>query len=294
MALENGNNGTGMIMPVSPMYGGYGGGYGGGFGLGGDWAWILLLLLINGNGWGFGGFGGMMGMGMADGMMLYPWMNQAEITTQGFQNQALNTQISGLQSAVTSGFGDVQLGIAGINQNLCQTGNGIVSAVNGAQNAIAQQLYTNEIGSLNRSFAEQSANAQGFNAVQGQLAKCCCDNQLATVQTQNIVQVEAAANRAASSADTQKIMDKLCQLEIDNVRNELSASHREIATLQNQLNMAAAREDNARQTQQIENYIRPQINPAYVVPNPYAYNFLPQNGWNNCCNNGCNSGCGSF
>ena len=55
-------------------------------------------------------------------------------------------------STVTSGFGDVQLGLAGVNQNICQTGNNITGAVrdgfytaeigaNGRQMANMQQLY---------------------------------------------------------------------------------------------------------------------------------------------------------
>ena len=75
---------------------------------------------------------------------------------------------------------------------------------------------------------------------------------------------------------------------------ELQAERRENDNLRTQLNMAnlAASQtaqtsrllaDNAAQTQAIENYVRPQINPAYVVPNPYAYNYFP--GWGN--NNGC-------
>lgn len=87
MAITDESNG--MVMPVAPMYGGGYGNNGGFGGMGGDWAWIILLLLLAGNGgWGFGGgFGGMGGFA-ADGAMLYPWMNQAEITTQGFQNSA--------------------------------------------------------------------------------------------------------------------------------------------------------------------------------------------------------------
>lgn len=52
MALTENGNSNGMIMPVAPMYGGYGGN--GGFGFGGDWAWILLLLVLGG---GCGNFG---------------------------------------------------------------------------------------------------------------------------------------------------------------------------------------------------------------------------------------------
>lgn len=91
---------NGMVMPVGPMYAG--GGFGGGMGgFGGDWGWIILLLLVCGNGWGgFGGFGGMGGFA-ADGAALYPWMNQAEITTGGFQNAATNQAISSTFLRVT-------------------------------------------------------------------------------------------------------------------------------------------------------------------------------------------------
>ena len=134
MALNNENGTTMLVQPAG--LGGYGNG--GGF-FGGDWAWIILLLLIGGGGWGFGGGfgGGMMWPMMMGGAMggfgldyLYPWLNNSQHISDGFRDQQLQTSINGLQNSVTSGFGDVQLGIAGINQNICQTGNGIVSAIN--------------------------------------------------------------------------------------------------------------------------------------------------------------------
>ena len=205
MALTD--NGNGMYMPVAPAYSG---GFGNGFG--GDGWWIILLLLCGWGGMGFGGFGGwggMMGLGYD-----FPWLLNGQNginnnVSGGFRDQMLQNSITSVGDKVASGFGDVQLGIAGLNNAICQTGNGI-----------SQQLYNNEIASLNRSFSEQTANTQGFNGLQGQLAQCCCDNRLATVQTQNVVQVEAAASRAAASDNTQKILDKLCQLELDGAKRE--------------------------------------------------------------------------
>ena len=97
MALENGSNE--MVMPVSPMYGNGGNGA-----FGGDWAWIILLLLL---GWGNNGngFGG-------GNNSLYPWMNQADITQSGFQNQALQTQLSALQSTMNQCCCDNRLATA--------------------------------------------------------------------------------------------------------------------------------------------------------------------------------------
>ena len=299
-----------MAYPVMPMMGGYGG-YGNGFG--GDWSWILILFLFAAMGGGFGnGFGGFGGDGA------FPWLFNGQQginanTNAGFNQAATASAIGDLSNAVTSGFGDVQLGIAGVNQNICQsTGQiqnalcngfaGTTAAVTAAQNGITQQMYTNEIANLNRSFAEQTANTAAINGVSSQLADCCCENRLATQALQAVVQQENCADREALNngvrdiitsqvAGTQRILDKLCD-------QELAAERRENDQLRQQLNMAnlsasqtaqTARllADNAAQTQQIENYVRPQINPAYIVPNPYAYNFSPYGGWNGngCCNN---------
>lgn len=162
MALTDENN---MVMPVSPMYGNNGfGGMGGDFG-----SWIILFLIFGMfGGWG-NGFGGC-GFGNDGG--LYPWMNQSNQINGGFRDQMISSQINGIQSAVTSGFGDTALGIAGINQNICQTGNGVVNAVTGAQSALTQQMYANQLADLERSFAAQTASTQGMNNLQTQLAQC--------------------------------------------------------------------------------------------------------------------------
>ena len=245
-----------LYMPVAPAYSAGGNG-GFGFGDGNGW-WLILLLLVCGNGlWGGfgGGMGGMMwpmmmgGMGAGMGLdYLYPWLNNSEHISGGFRDQQIQSSITGLQNSVTSGFGDVQLGIAGVNQNICQTGNGIVNAITGAQNAVSQQLYSNELASLNRSFAEQTANMQGFNGVQAQLAQCCCDNRAAVADTKFTIATEACTTRQANNDNTQKILDKLCQLELDGVRRELSAEQRENANLRSDLMYARGQASQVEQT----------------------------------------------
>lgn len=297
MALTEEGSNNGFYMPVAPAYGG---GYGnnGGF-FGGDWAWILLLLLIGGNGWGGFGMGGMMwpmmmgGMGAGYGLdYLYPWLNNSQHISDGFRDQNLQTSIGALQNSVTSGFGDVQLGIAGVNQAICQTGNGITAAVTGAQNALAQQLYTNEIGSLNRSFAEQQANAQGFNGLQSQLAQCCCDNRLAAAENKYVLATEACATRTASAEQTrdiidaqtrgtQAILDKLCALELDGVKGQLAQAQRENVGLQNQLNMATMQASQAAQNAFISQGFANEVDALYnrlnscPVPTTPVYGRTP-------------------
>lgn len=226
------NNGTSMYMPVAPAYGyGYGNGNGGGL-FGGDLWGFLLVLLLCGNGmWGgFGGLGGgmmwpmmMNGMGAGYGLdYLYPWLNNSEHISDGFRDQQIQSTLGTIQNGITTGF-------AGVQQSLCSGFAGVNATVNGAQNAIAQQLYGNEIANLNRSFAEQTANAQGFNTVQSQLAQCCCDNRLATCQTQNLIQADGEATRNAILTGVQSIKDQLCQDKIDSKNDEIAQLRQTIA-----------------------------------------------------------------
>ena len=81
-------------------------------------------------------------------------------------------------------------------------------------------MYNNEIANLNRSFDAQTAVSQGFNNVQAQLAQCCCDNRAATQDVKYTIATEACATRAANTQNTQAILDKLCQLELDGYKRE--------------------------------------------------------------------------
>ncbi len=296
------SEGTNMYMPVAPAYG-YGGGNGNGNGWGGDGWWIILLLLLCGNGM-WGGFGGgmmwpMMMGGMGAGMgldYLYPWLNNSEHISDGFRDQQLQSSVTGIQNAVTTGFGNVQ-------NALCQGFAGTTAAVTGAQNAIAQQLYGNEIANLNRSFAEQTANAQGMTALQAQLAQCCCDNRLATNDLRYTIATEECATRNNSTQNshdiidaqtrgTQAILDKLCSLELDNYRRE----NDQLRTQLNMANLAASqtaqtaelRASQATTANQLVNELR-----SCPIPSQPVYGNQPifqcsGSAWNN---NGCGCGC---
>lgn len=212
MAFEE-NNGN-MYMPVAPAYGNNGG-----FGGDNGW-WIILLLLACNGGWGFGGgFGGYGAMmGGFGGMYEFPWLLAGQNginanTNAGFDHAATQAAIGDLSTAVNTGFGNVAT-------QLCGGFAGVNATINGAQNAIAQQMYTNQIADLERSFAAQTANTQGMTAIQAQLARCCCDNKSATQDVKYTIATEACANRANSTANTQAILDKLCQLELDGYKRE--------------------------------------------------------------------------
>lgn len=275
MALDE-SNGIPATMLVGPT--GYGGNQGGFFG-NGDLSWLILLMLC---GWGgFGGFGGWGGMGGFGNMQLgydFPWLlnGQQGINNNvsgGFRDAQLHDSITSVRDGVSNlatqlcgCCGDMQMsmanGFSGVNQNLsngfygvqqalCNGFAGTTAAVTGAQNAIAQQLYANEIGSLNRSFAEQTANAQGFNGVQAGIADLRY-----TEATENCATRTASAQNTrdiidAQTRGTQAILDKLCALELDGVKGQLAAAQRENLSLQNAVNMATMQASQTAQTAQI-------------------------------------------
>ena len=215
-------NGTPFYMPVAPAGGNGFGGFGGADG--GMWLILLFILLLGGN-----GFGG--GMGNNG---LYPWMNQTEQINNGFRDQAIGANIGNVSNGITSGFGDIQTalcgGFAGVNASIANA----------------------NTADLERSFAAQSAVTSGFSSLQAQLAECCCRNNLATVQTQNIVQSEGAATRLAIQNQTQQILDKMCQQEID----ALKAQN---LSLQNQLNIANLAASQTAQSQYLIDKLTPVV-----------------------------------
>ena len=275
-------SGTGMVMPVAPMYGG---GYGnGGFGgFGGDWGWIILLLLCAGGGWGMGGFGGGFG-NMALGYD-FPWLLNGQNginnnVSDGFRDAQLHDSVTSVRDGV-SNLATQLCGCCGDIQNtLCSGFAGVTASVTGAQNALSQQMYSNEIASLNRSFAEQTANTAGFNGVQSAL----CDIRYGSAtNTRDIID--------SQTRGTQAILDKLCALELDGYK-------RENDNLRQQLNMADLRASQTAQNAFISQGFANEVDALYnrlnscPVPTTPVYGRTPIFTCNN--QQGCGCGCGSF
>lgn len=270
MTSENGNNG--MVMPVAPFYSS-GGSNGGGFGFGGDGGWLFLILLIALCG-GWGGFGG--GLNGGGAAEMYPWMHQSDLTSSGFRDQMINDNITSIRD-----------GVYGINNQLCTGFAGVTAAVTNAQNAIAQQMYSNTIADMERSFNVQSA-----------LQNCCCENRAGLADVKYTVATESCATRTADATNTrdiidsqtrgtQAILDKLCSLELDGYK-------RENDNLRSQLNMATLRESQTAQNALIQQGFSDEVDALYTrlsncpVPSTPVYGRTPIFTCPN--NNGC--GCG--
>lgn len=285
MALTDGN-GSDMVMPVAPLYGG-GYGSGGGFGnsgFGGDWGWIILLLLIGwgNNGWGGNGFGGGMGGFAADGAALYPWMNQAEITSDGFRDQMLNNNVTSIRDS-----------IGNLSTQLCNCCGDVQMALCNGFAGVEQGANARQIANMQTAFGMQTAMNQGFNSLGSQFADCCCENRLGLANLANVVQTENCADRqalnegvrdiiASQTAGTQRILDQLCADKID-------AKNDEIAQLRHELLYSRGQASQVVQNSAIINGIYDRLNqcPVGTVP---VYGEQPIF---TCNNNGCGCGCGS-
>lgn len=258
-----------------------------GFGGDGSWWIILLFLCLFNGGWGNnGGFGGGSNGGAGG---LYPWMNQAEITSDGFRDQMIN-----------SGINSIRDGVSGLSNQLCNCCCDMQGTV---QNGFAQaEIAANgrQMANMNQAFAAQTAMNQGFNSIESNLASCCCENRLATADLKYTIATENCADRAAlsdgirdvianQSANTQRILDQMCNDKID-------AKNEKIADLERQLTMANLAASQVAQNAFIQNGFNQEIDALYnrlsncPVPSVPVYGRQPIFQCNQ--NSGCGCGCG--
>lgn len=233
------NDGSNMVMPVSPMGNSYGNGMGWGMD-GSFWIIILFLFAMFGNGWGNGfGFGG------GGGAMPYMMNQNTDSSVQrGFDQQAVMSGINGLQNSVTTGFGGVQTA-------LCS---GFADVNAGVSNGFAQAEIANngrQMANMNQMFGLQTGLSNQLNTIAMNQQNNCYENRAAVADLKYTVATEACADRAAVdgalrdvtannvantqailntvNAGIQSIKDQLCQDKIDAKNETISQLRQEIA-----------------------------------------------------------------
>nr|DAE77426.1 MAG TPA: hypothetical protein [Bacteriophage sp.]DAR52975.1 MAG TPA: hypothetical protein [Bacteriophage sp.] len=253
-------NNSPFTMPVIPAAGnGYGNN--GAFGDGG-WLWFIVVIFAIFGGWGGNGWGG-------NGSNSSYYTDSA--LQRGFDTQSIIGKLDGINNGLCDGFYAVNNGMLtgfnGVNTNILQTGYGIQQAIN----------------------ADTVAGMQNANALQAQLAQCCCDTREAiqgvnynmatnTCALQNTMNNNTRDIIDSQNAGTRAILDYLCQDKIATLQAENNDLRR--AASQDRQNALLTTAMSA-QTQQIINAVNPAPIPAYQVPNPNVYYGC-----------GCNTGCG--
>jgi hypothetical protein len=253
-------NNSPFTMPVIPAAGnGYGNN--GAFGDGG-WLWFIVVIFAIFGGWGGNGWGG-------NGSNSSYYTDSA--LQRGFDTQTIIGKLDGINNGLCDGFYAVNNGMLtgfnGVNTNILQTGYGIQQAIN----------------------ADTVAGMQNANALQAQLAQCCCDTREAiqgvnynmatnTCALQNTMNNNTRDIIDSQNAGTRAILDYLCQDKIATLQAENNDLRR--AASQDRQNALLTTAMSA-QTQQIINAVNPAPIPAYQVPNPNVYYGC-----------GCNTGCG--
>lgn len=236
MALTD--EGMNTTMLVSPT--GNNGGFGNTFGGDSGWWLILLFILLGNGGWGFGGgFGGNYGM---IGSEMYPWMNQANLTSNGFQNQMLNDNVTSIRDGI-SGLSTQLCGCcADVQQSLCNGFSGVNATVNAGFANAETSANARQMANMQQAFASQTAITAGMNTLAQGLQNSSYENRTGIADLKYTVASENCADRAAladglrdvitnQTANTQRILDQLCNDKID-------AKNEKIADLERQLQMA--------------------------------------------------------
>ena len=283
MDASNGSN-------AYPVYVNGNNGFGNGFGGDAGWLWLLVILAVAGGGFGFGGGFGGYGMGMD---FMYPWLSngQKEImqnTNQGFDTLQLANQLTGINSGVQNLSTQLCNCCSDINMNMNSNFANAETAANARQMANMQQAYSNQLSTL-----------QGFNGVTSGIADASAENRLGIANLNSTILAENCADRAAladglkdvlinQTANTQKILDTLCQDKID-------AKNEKILDLQRQLDMADLKASQIEQNAFIAQGFSNEVDQLYnrlnncPVPSTPVYGRTPIFTCNG--NNGC--GCGN-
>lgn len=260
-------------------------GFGNGFGADGSWVWIILILALcggfNGNGFG-GGFGG---------NNEYAWLSngQKEImqnTNEGFNTLQLANQLTGINS-----------GVQNLSTQLCNCCADMNQTVNSGFANAETSANARQIANMQQAFSNQLSTIQGFNGVTSQIADASAENRLGIAGLNSTILSENCADRAALSdgirdllanqtANTQRILDQLCNDKID-------AKNEKIADLQRELQMADLRASQVAQNAFISQGFANEVDQLYnrlnscPVPSTPVYGRTPIF----TCNNGC--GCGN-
>lgn len=153
------------------------------------------------------------------------------------------------------------------------------------QNRFDNQAVTNKLNGLENGMAslgyDQLAQMNGINtnimtssnALQSQLANCCCENRQAIAQVRYDMATDTCSITNAINQAAQNIMQNdnanYRQLHDENIAARMEAKDEMIASLRTQIESLNLAQSQANQNNYLISQLRPAAIPAYTVPNPY-------------------------
>lgn len=261
----------------------------------GSWIWIIVVFALlfgwgnNGNG---NGQGANNGSGGGNGMpTFYPYPVGGGAAFQGtlsrsdlcseFNFNNLDRSVTGIQQGICDSTFALQNGLNGLGMNVMQGFHGVDNAICNLGNSMQQ----------------------GNNALQAQIAQCCCDSRAALADLKYDMATSDCSIKTLVNQLAQQIMwgqqngirdltdlinNKFCQLEISQKDAVIADLRTQLAQCgdQNMANAIVAR---------LSAVINPPAVPAYPAANPHGCGSWPAS-YLTCGGNGyggCNQGCGS-
>ena len=277
-----------------------------GFGGEGGWLWIILILALCG-GFGFGGgFGG--GWGAFNGFGIdgmYPWLvngQQAIManTNTGFDTLQLTNQLTGINAGVQGLATQLCNSTAAINTNVSNGFAGVNAAVNAGFANAEVAANSRQMANMQQAFNSEITTLNGFNNINNALQNCCCENRLGIANLTSTILSENCADRQAlsdgvrdiitnQSANTQRILDQLCQDKIDAKNEKIVDLQREILMKDLQASQVAQTADLRANNATVANQLVAELRSCPIPAQPVYGNqpIFTCNG-----NSGC--GCGNF
>lgn len=215
---------------------------------------------------GYGGFGG-------------GWSPCCTPATQQQMTDAFNfSKLDNITSAINTGICNstyaLNNAINGVSAQMadccCKTQTNMLQGFNGVDRSLCSG-FNSVNTNMNSGF--NSVNA-GINNLGFQMQQCCCDTQKEIIESRNQDYRNTCDIINNQTANTQRIIDKMTQNEIDTLRTNLQSAQLQLSQLS--------------QTDTIVNALRtPTPIPAYPVCSPYMSAQYAYNAFNNGCG-GCN------
>ena len=253
-------------------------GYGNGNGMWGDGSawWIIILLLF---GWGRNGFGGGYGGGNGGGV----GDNYILATDFATIERKLDGINNGICDATFALNNNINQNFRNVDNAVCNLGYQALQNTNAIQSQLANCCCEIQGGIKDVAYG----NERNSWNISKQISDCCCDLEKMNMQNRFDAQAYNCNTLQAIDKLGDRLENRLSAMESARVRELLDAERTKNAVLQGQIDRAQLRYD-------IVNDVKPCPGPAYIVQPPQQVTF-PTNccGGVNYASNGC-GGCGSY